>query len=230
MTRINWLLVTALLALAALPARADSTQSYVGTLADPSDDYLVLLTLTQTSDVTLQTYGFGGGTNANGTVIAPAAPIPSSDSTPAPASAPRSLTAPRSISPITLPVAPPPIPFRISATPLAATSCSPSATWPPAPTPSSFPTASSSRSRPSAPAPRSTTVFLISPAEFSATCRTWTPGPTVRILPAHSPLMSPRARHPCRPPSLRRSCFWVPAWQPRSAFASAAPSSKRAAR
>ena len=47
MNRINWLLVTALLALAALPARADSTQSYVGTLADPSDDYLVLLTLTQ---------------------------------------------------------------------------------------------------------------------------------------------------------------------------------------
>ncbi|MFY9801947.1 MAG: DVUA0089 family protein [Candidatus Acidiferrales bacterium] len=71
MTKINWLLVTALLALAALPARADSTQSYVGTLASPNDDYEVLLTLTATSNVTIQTYGFGGGTNAQGTLIAP---------------------------------------------------------------------------------------------------------------------------------------------------------------
>lgn len=71
MTRINWLLVIALLALAALPARADSTQSYTGTLGSPYDDFEVLLTLTATSNVTIQTYGFGGGTNANGTVIAP---------------------------------------------------------------------------------------------------------------------------------------------------------------
>jgi PEP-CTERM motif len=71
MNKINWLLATALLALAALPARADGTQSYVGTLGSPYSDYEVLLTLTATSDVTLQTYGFGGGINGNGTVIAP---------------------------------------------------------------------------------------------------------------------------------------------------------------
>ncbi len=71
MNKFNWLLAAALLTLAALPARADSTQSYVGTLGSPTDDYEVLLTLTATSDVTLQTYGFGGGTNAQGTVIAP---------------------------------------------------------------------------------------------------------------------------------------------------------------
>jgi hypothetical protein len=71
MNKISWLLVTALLALAAAPARADSTQSYVGTLGSPYDAYEVLLTLTATSNVTLQTYGFGGGTNAQGTLIAP---------------------------------------------------------------------------------------------------------------------------------------------------------------
>ena len=71
MHKINWLLVTAFLALAAAPARADSTQSYVGALASPVSDEEILLTLTATSNVRLQTYGFGGGTNAQGTVIAP---------------------------------------------------------------------------------------------------------------------------------------------------------------
>jgi hypothetical protein len=51
-------------------AMADGT-SYVGTLADPNTTFEVTLTLASTSDVTLQTYGFGGGTNQAGTIIAP---------------------------------------------------------------------------------------------------------------------------------------------------------------
>jgi hypothetical protein len=71
MNKIKWLVLTAVLALVSFPTRGDGSQSYVGTLASPTDDFEVLLTLTATSDVTLQTYGFGGGTNQAGTLIAP---------------------------------------------------------------------------------------------------------------------------------------------------------------
>lgn len=59
-------------------AHADGTSSYTGTLANPdnasgtfdaTDSFLLTLTLGTTSDVTLQTYGFGGGVNAAGTTI-----------------------------------------------------------------------------------------------------------------------------------------------------------------
>jgi hypothetical protein len=56
--------------LAAGAAFADGT-SYVGTLPSPQSTFEATLTLGSTSDVTLQTYGFGGGTNQAGTVIAP---------------------------------------------------------------------------------------------------------------------------------------------------------------
>jgi hypothetical protein len=62
--------------LSAAVARADGT-SYVGTLASPNSNDLTmstfqaLLVLTTASDVTLQTYGFGGGTNQAGTPINP---------------------------------------------------------------------------------------------------------------------------------------------------------------
>jgi len=68
------------LALCAGVAHADSTQSYTGTLASPdnaagtfdsTDSFTVTLTLATTSDVTLQTYGFGGGVNAAGMTILP---------------------------------------------------------------------------------------------------------------------------------------------------------------
>ncbi|MGB7750073.1 MAG: DVUA0089 family protein [Candidatus Acidiferrales bacterium] len=61
-------------------ARADGTQSYTGTLANPdnttgtfdsSDSFLLTLALSTASNVTLQTYGFGGGVNAAGTTILP---------------------------------------------------------------------------------------------------------------------------------------------------------------
>lgn len=51
------------------PASADTTTSYTGTLATPEDTFTTVFTLASSSTVTLQTWGFGGGTNANGQVI-----------------------------------------------------------------------------------------------------------------------------------------------------------------
>jgi hypothetical protein len=51
-------------------ALADGT-SYVSTLADSATTFEVTLTLAAASDVTLQTYGFGGGTNQASTPISP---------------------------------------------------------------------------------------------------------------------------------------------------------------
>jgi hypothetical protein len=56
--------------LAAEVAMADGT-SYVGTLSNPTTPLEVTFTLGSASDVTLQTYGFGGGTNQAGTLIDP---------------------------------------------------------------------------------------------------------------------------------------------------------------
>lgn len=56
--------------LAAGVAFADGT-SFVGTLGTPEATFEATLTLLGTSDVTLQTYGFGGGTNQVGMVIGP---------------------------------------------------------------------------------------------------------------------------------------------------------------
>jgi hypothetical protein len=50
---------------------ADTTTSYTGTLATAESTFETTVTLTSAGNVTLQTYGFGGGTNGNGTVIAP---------------------------------------------------------------------------------------------------------------------------------------------------------------
>lgn len=49
--------------------RAD-TVSYTGNLMSPEDTFETTVTLTSAGDITLQTYGFGGGTNAAGTAIA----------------------------------------------------------------------------------------------------------------------------------------------------------------
>jgi PEP-CTERM motif len=64
---LSVLLVTLVAAGAAL---ADGT-SYVGSLNSPESTFELTLTLTATSNVTLQTYGFGGGLNQAHTVIAP---------------------------------------------------------------------------------------------------------------------------------------------------------------
>jgi len=56
---------------AALAPRAQADAfSYVGTLASSSDVFETTFTLGVASDVLLQTYGFGGGTNQEGTVLA----------------------------------------------------------------------------------------------------------------------------------------------------------------
>jgi PEP-CTERM motif len=70
MKKLESLLLLTVLALSANSARADGT-SYANTLASPEDTFEVTLTLASSSDVTLQTYGFGGGTNQAGTLIAP---------------------------------------------------------------------------------------------------------------------------------------------------------------
>jgi len=68
--RVAMLLALAIFSVSGPAAKADSV-SYVGTLADPESFISETVTLAAASDVTLQTYGFGGGTNQAGTLIAP---------------------------------------------------------------------------------------------------------------------------------------------------------------
>jgi len=76
MKLLRWSACLVVLVLGAGVAHADGT-SYVGTLANPDSSDLTMstfqvsLVLTTVTDVTLQTYGFGGGTNQAGTVISP---------------------------------------------------------------------------------------------------------------------------------------------------------------
>ena len=80
MNRHLLLTLVCALALCAGVAHADSTQSYTGTLSSPdnatstfdsTDSFILSLTLGAASNVTLQTYGFGGGMNGAGMTIAP---------------------------------------------------------------------------------------------------------------------------------------------------------------
>jgi hypothetical protein len=71
MNKLKCFVLTAMLALGASAARADSSSSFVGTLGSPEDFFSVTVSIPSDTDVTLQTYGFGGGTNQAGTVIAP---------------------------------------------------------------------------------------------------------------------------------------------------------------
>lgn len=80
MKRNRVFLLVCALALVVVAAHADTTTSYTGTLTNPdnnagtfdsTDSLIVTLTLSAVSDVTLQTYGFGGGMNAAGTTISP---------------------------------------------------------------------------------------------------------------------------------------------------------------
>jgi hypothetical protein len=71
MNNLKCLVLTAVLAFGASAAFADSSSSFVGTLASPQDFFSVTVTVPSDTDVTLQTYGFGGGTNQAGTLIDP---------------------------------------------------------------------------------------------------------------------------------------------------------------
>ena len=64
------LLAGVALMLAATAARADTTISYVGTLANSESTFDTTLVLTSAENVTLQTFGFGGGVNGSGASIA----------------------------------------------------------------------------------------------------------------------------------------------------------------
>jgi hypothetical protein len=48
---------------------ADVVLSETGTFSTPEDTFIMAINLTTAGNITLQTYGFGGGTNAAGTVI-----------------------------------------------------------------------------------------------------------------------------------------------------------------
>lgn len=62
-------MVVAVALLAPGISRAD-TMSFTGTLASSEDTVVIPIVLTSAGDVTLQTFGFGGGVNGAGTVIA----------------------------------------------------------------------------------------------------------------------------------------------------------------
>ena len=65
------MMLLAAISFAAPNAFADTTKSFVGTLATPESTFETTLTLPSAETVTLQTYGFGGGTNGNDAVISP---------------------------------------------------------------------------------------------------------------------------------------------------------------
>jgi hypothetical protein len=56
--------IFAAIVLIVLPASA-TVVSYVGTLTDPDTDFETTFTLVSASTVTIQTFGYGGGTNGN---------------------------------------------------------------------------------------------------------------------------------------------------------------------
>ena len=71
--RVSLLALLATLFITRVPlalADSTSTQSYTGTLATSDSVFQTTGTLATGDDLLLQTYGFGGGTNAAGTVIA----------------------------------------------------------------------------------------------------------------------------------------------------------------
>jgi hypothetical protein len=70
MRKSLWIALFAL-ALGATEARAQTTISYTGTLSSSVDSVDFVITLATAGTVGLQTYGFGGGTNAAGIVISP---------------------------------------------------------------------------------------------------------------------------------------------------------------
>jgi hypothetical protein len=62
-----WLTSVLLFVLA--PGASASTMSFVGTFSDPTEVFTTTFSLSGTSDVFIQTWGFGGGTNGNGVVV-----------------------------------------------------------------------------------------------------------------------------------------------------------------
>jgi PEP-CTERM motif len=73
----HWLIALSVLVLSCGVARADTVSSYTGILTTSEDYFSVALTVAAPgSTLDVQTWSFGGGTNAAGTVIAPGSFIP----------------------------------------------------------------------------------------------------------------------------------------------------------
>ena len=68
----------ALLAAISSANAADFSLSFTGALSNDEDIQFFNFTLTEVSDVTIRTFSYGGGTNAQGTVIPPGGfdPVP----------------------------------------------------------------------------------------------------------------------------------------------------------
>lgn len=71
MERFRWLLLSALSVMCVCPAARAGSESHAGTFF--RDDAVVLLpfVLTEDSQVVVRTFGYGGGIQADGTVVAP---------------------------------------------------------------------------------------------------------------------------------------------------------------
>ncbi|MGA8221332.1 MAG: DVUA0089 family protein [Candidatus Acidiferrales bacterium] len=69
-TLLTVVIVLGLAAFGAPKAEADGV-SFVGTLGTPETTFNVVLDLSSTATITVQTYGFGGGMNQAGVIIAP---------------------------------------------------------------------------------------------------------------------------------------------------------------
>jgi len=73
----HWLMTLSVLVLSCGVVRADTVSSYTGTLTSSEDYFSVAVTVAAPgSTLDVQTWSFGGGTNAAGTVIAPGSFIP----------------------------------------------------------------------------------------------------------------------------------------------------------
>jgi hypothetical protein len=70
MNKLAVILGSAAFALTSAPAAADNF-SYTGTLSDPNQVLLFNFVVGSTSTVSLRTYSYAGGTNSDGTSIAP---------------------------------------------------------------------------------------------------------------------------------------------------------------
>ena len=111
--------VIAIAAAACVPVSAE-TLSYTGTLSNPEDTVQIDLMLTTSGSVALQTYEFGGGTNAAGTAIASGGLTPSLGFSPGQGRAPSSSMA-LPMSSRTIPQAVlPPEPSQSEASPVSA--------------------------------------------------------------------------------------------------------------
>jgi len=67
----TWIIAAVACLLPAHAVCATAFLSYTGSLATPEDVFEVTFSLSSTQDIAIQTWGFGGGTNATSSLILP---------------------------------------------------------------------------------------------------------------------------------------------------------------